>query len=182
METIAIEDFVAPGQKILWAHRPRLWKYLVNFREFWIGLGFGLMFFVVLGLIEWISPDRLLSWKAYLILPIVLVTVTVMLIWRLLVHAKISYVLTSEHIFIRRGILGMTHSAIRISELSHVEVVQDFVHEWLGTGCIRFYSGRSQPDALGFWGNTMYQWESVETPQKVFQMIIQLSKVRTDIG
>ena len=152
------------GERILWQGRPS-WRAHLGFYLLWIPLA--LLPVIVAGLLEATDTGTGLPYWQWLLISIVLLVGVV--VWDALQRYATLYLVTTQRLRVRRGILSRKEQTARFERVQNVNISQSFLDRLMKVGSVEFDTAGSDVDDSGF------HYTGIADPQRLVRIVAEYS-------
>lgn len=158
-------------EKLIWRERPGFIKYLLGHGELWFGIGFNILFVSGWFAMEMLNPDRLISWKLYLLFIPIFLILLLLFLFKCIQYRNVEFGLSKRRIFVSRGLFFKTVDSFDLKQVKRVQVNVNLAQAILQVGSIRFFTGRVSTGFPGITSEHYECWESISNPGVVLRQI-----------
>lgn len=157
------------GERILWQGRPS-WRAHLSFFVVWIPLA--LVPVIIAGLLRANDQGTGLPYWQWLLISLVLVVGVAA--WDALQRYATFYVVTTQRLRVRRGILSRREQTARFERVQNVNVSQSLIDRLVDVGTVEFDTAGSDVDDSGF------HYRGISDPQGLVRIVAENSHRRHD--
>lgn len=157
------------GETILWQGRPS-WRAHLSFYATWIPLA--LLPVIIAGILSANDAGTGLPYWQWLMISLVLVVVV--LAWDAVQRYATLYVVTTQRLRVRKGILARKEQTARFERVQNVNISQSFLDRLVRVGSVQFDTAGSDVDDSGF------QYAGIAEPQNLVRIVAEYSHQNRD--
>jgi len=152
------------GETILWQGRPS-WRAHLSFFVTWIPLA--LVPVIIAGILTANDTGTGLPYGQWVLISLLLVVGV--LIWDALQRYATYYVVTTQRLRVRKGILARKEQTARFERVQNVNISQSFLDRMMRVGSVEFDTAGSDIDDSGF------NYSGIAEPQKLVRIVAEYS-------
>jgi uncharacterized membrane protein YdbT with pleckstrin-like domain len=152
------------GERILWQGRPS-WRAQISFFVIWIPLA--LLPVIIAAFLSAGDQDTGLPFWQWLLISLALIVGVV--VWDAVRRYATLYVVTTQRLRVRRGILARQEQTARFERVQNVNISQSFLDRMLKVGNVEFDTAGSDVDDSGF------HYTGIDDPQRLVRIVAEYS-------
>lgn len=155
------------GERILWQGRPS-WRSHLSFFVVWIPLA--LVPVIIAGLLSANDQGTGPPYWQWLLISLLLVVVVVA--WDALQRYATFYVVTTQRLRVRRGILSRKEQTARFDRVQNVNIVQSLMDRLVNVGTVDFDTAGSDVD------DSAFTYRGISDPQQLVRIVAEYTQGR----